>query len=255
MKRLLQTLAVLGGVALGGLAMAAAPVAAAEGQTTQAKQVTVIELFTSQGCSSCPPADELLGELDRRDDILALSFHVDYWDYIGWKDPFASPLYTQRQRDYARRFDLSYVYTPQAVIQGAAQEVGSHRGPILKAIERAKKLSRVPVTLSHAGKDGKLMISIPARSPAEKADVLMVVIDRTHETPVKRGENSGRMIKNFNVVRAIRRIGTWDGKALEISTSLADMSYDGGDYCVVMVQSTTTGRILGAAKLALFQGN
>jgi len=252
MARFFRTLTVLGGLALGGLAMAASPVAAAEGQ---ASQLTVVELFTSQGCSSCPPADELLGDLSKRDDVLALSFHVDYWDYIGWKDPFANPAYTQRQRDYARRFDLSYVYTPQTVIQGAAQEVGSHRGPILGAIERVKKREQVPVTLGHVGKDGKITVSIPARAVTEEADVLMVVIDRKHETPVKRGENGGRTLKNYNVVRAMRRIGTWEGKALQIPATLADMSYDGGDDCVVLVQSIATGRILGAAKLALRHRN
>ena len=98
----------------------------------------VVELFTSQGCSSCPPADALLGELAKRTDVLALGFHVDYWDYIGWKDPYASKLATKRQRQYAETFKLSYVYTPQMVVNGVTESVGSDRAGIEAAVEKAK---------------------------------------------------------------------------------------------------------------------
>src|SRR5215831_8685962 len=107
----------------------------------------VVELFTSQGCSSCPPADALLGELSKRSDVLALGFHVDYWDYIGWKDPYASKLATKRQRQYAESFKLSFVYTPQMIINGDAESVGSDRAGVEAAVEKAKTRPAVHPTL------------------------------------------------------------------------------------------------------------
>ncbi|MBT3306373.1 MAG: DUF1223 domain-containing protein, partial [Alphaproteobacteria bacterium] len=111
----------------------------------QAAPLTLVELFTSQGCSSCPPADAFLGELSKRSDVLALSVHVDYWDYIGWKDPFASPKNTERQRRYSKFLGMRYIYTPQLVIQGADHEVGSDRTKILAKIAKAAKLDQVAV--------------------------------------------------------------------------------------------------------------
>ncbi len=241
--RLRNVLIFLAGLFLSSLALAATPAAAAE-------KLTVVELFTSQGCSSCPPADKFLGELAERDDVLALSFHVDYWDYIGWKDPYASPRHTQRQQEYRSKLGLRYVYTPQTVIQGVEQEVGSDRSAILKAIDKVKSLPTVPVTVTDAG-GGTVVVSIPARDKAEAADIVMVVFDRKHETPIKRGENEGRTLKNFNVVRAMRQLGTWKGEAVEIEARLSDMEYTGGDVCAVLLQSRDTGRILGAAMLPI----
>ena len=238
----------LAGLFLAGLALTATPAAAGE-------KLTVVELFTSQGCSSCPPADSLVGELAERDDVLALSFHVDYWDYIGWKDPYASPRHTRRQKDYRSIFKLRYVYTPQIVIQGTEQKVGSDRSAILKAIDKVKDLPTVPVRLKSAGGDNDIVVAIPARASAETADILMVVFDRKHETPVKRGENEGRTLKNFNVVRAMRRLGTWRGEAVEIPARLSDMGYSGGDVCAVLLQSRDSGRILGAAMLPINRNN
>ena len=122
-----------------GLFMVAGPENGfAENHSAGFKPLVVVELFTSQGCSSCPPADEFLKDLSVRDDVLALSLHVDYWDYIGWKDPFAKPEFTNRQRQYAGVMRLRYVYTPQMVVQGIYQAVGSRRGDVLDFIEKAK---------------------------------------------------------------------------------------------------------------------
>ncbi len=235
-------------------ALAAAPFSLAAAE----RPLTVVELFTSQGCSSCPPADAFLGELAGRDDVLALSFHVDYWDYIGWKDPFASADHTRRQRDYSRKLGLRYVYTPQMVIKGAAHATGSHRSAVLDRIEKNLALARIPVELRQ-GDGGGVRLSIPDATAtgeaAEEADVWLVVFDREHLTPVRRGENRGRQLRNYKVVRRLSRIATWRGKALDMAVTVPDMVPGGGQACAVLVQSKETGRILGAAALGLDQPN
>ena len=234
-------------------ALAAAPFSLAAAE----RPLTVVELFTSQGCSSCPPADAFLGELAGRDDVLALSFHVDYWDYIGWKDPFASAEHTRRQRDYSRKLGLRYVYTPQMVIQGAAHVTGSDRSAVLDRIEKNRALAPLPVELRQ-GDDGAVRLSIadaPGKGAAEEAAVWLVVFDREHLTPVRRGENRGRKLRNYNVVRQLSRVATWRGKALDMAVTVPEMVPGGGQACAVLVQSKETGRILGAAALSLDRPN
>ena len=209
----------------------------------------MVELFTSQGCSSCPPADKFLGELTRRDDLLPLSVHVDYWDYIGWKDPFADPKNTQRQQRYSKKLGLRYVYTPQMVIQGAFDATGSDRAKVLRQIARAAKLERLAVTINLT-KDG-VRVVLPDAGRVETAAIWLAVFDRQHDTEVKRGENSGQTLRYYNVVRGMTRIGTWTGQALAITTTASDMSAEGRDSCAVIVQSVKTGRILGAARVDL----
>jgi len=210
--------------------------------------LTVVELFTSQGCSSCPPADELLGELAEREDVLALSMHVDYWDYIGWKDPFASPETTGRQRDYARQFGLRYVYTPQMIVHGTTQVTGSDRTQVLDHIARAPARDQIDVDMRRDGADAIVVTVGEGRGTA--AAVWLVMVDRSHVTQVLSGENRGTEMNNYNVVRKLKRIGTWDGKAMTIPVPMPD---DGntGDLCAVFVQAGTTGPILGAARLDL----
>ena len=215
----------------------------------------VLELFTSQGCSSCPSADALLGELsDTRDDVVALSFHVDYWDYIGWEDPFASAETTARQRAYAKSLGIAYVYTPQLVIDGAHHVVGSRRDDVRNAIAASKtvKARRVPVSLASTASGG-LAIEIGADdSYYGSARILLVAIDRTHTTSVDAGENRGRTLTNYNVVREFRSVGRWTGGAT--SLELGPESATGlGDGCAVLVQQGWEGhgRILGADLLWL----
>ena len=235
-------------------ALAAAPFSLAAAE----RPLTVVELFTSQGCSSCPPADAFLGELAGRDDVLALSFHVDYWDYIGWKDPFASADHTRRQRDYSRKLGLRYVYTPQMVIQGAAHVTGSDRSAVLDRIEKNRALARIPVELRQ-GDDGGVRLFIPdapaTGEAAQEAAVWLVVFDREHLTSVRRGENRGRKLRNYNVVRQLSHIATWRGKALDMAVTVPDMVPGGGQACAVLVQSKETGRILGAAAFGLDRPN
>ena len=208
-----------------------------------------IELFTSQGCSSCPPADAQLGKLVRRPDIVALSFHVDYWDYIGWKDPFASRQSTERQRAYARVLKQRYVYTPEMVFDGAAHEPGDNRGEVDAMMQRAQKRTPVRATpqLTHAV-DGPLTITLADfKLENGKADVTLTVYDRYHRTPVPRGENTGATLENFNVVRRMESIGSWDGKAA--TWTVAADRFATGQGIAVLVQQADHGPMLGCNKL------
>ena len=162
----------------------------------------VVELFTSEGCSSCPPADALLGELASRPGVLALSFHVDYWDQLGWKDPFSSSQATQRQNRYATLLHLATVYTPQIVVDGRWEAVGSDRADVEHALDRARSEHReVPVTL--ALDHGQAQIKLGPSSNAAAAAVLLIGFDRRHVTAVKRGENGGRTLAHVDVVRGV----------------------------------------------------
>ncbi|MCP5368675.1 MAG: DUF1223 domain-containing protein [Hyphomicrobiales bacterium] len=227
--------------------------AASDPSPTQAGRsgLIVVELFTSQGCSSCPPADAYLRELAEVDGILPLSMHVDYWDYIGWKDPFAMPAVKNRQRDYAVHFGLRYVYTPQAVVHGTVQATGSDRRAIGRAIDALRGAEQLAVTLSH-GADGGLSVALPGGAAPDKgARVMLVVFDNQHETAIKRGENRGRTLKYRNVVRAFRSLGAWDGQAETLQVSAKDLGAMPGDACAVIVQAVDSGHVLGAASLPL----
>jgi hypothetical protein len=197
----------------------------------------VVELFTSQGCSSCPPADELLTELAGQPGIVALSLHVDYWDYIGWKDPYASQQYTARQQRYAEALNLRYVYTPQIVVDGRTNVVGSHRAEVLSAIAAAAKRDR-PIAISFDMGDGGKVIIPEGHAPGVGATVWLAVYDREHLTEVRRGENAGRRLRNANVVRSFERLGTWTGARLEIPLGLSDARAHGRAGCAVIVQSS-----------------
>ena len=209
------------------------------------QNLTVVELYTSEGCSSCPPADKFVSELSKRDDILALSLHVDYWDYIGWKDRFADPRYTQRQRGYAKLFQLRYVYTPQVVVDGVFEAVGSDRAKINSILAKARKARKVPVHLS--GNADGMVIDLPAADVGD-VRVYSVFYNRRRESQVKRGENSGRKLGHSNVVTDMIEIATWNGEATKISVPVSDK---GGEVCAVILQSMSTGRIIGASRLSL----
>ena len=219
------------------LAAALAPVAA-----VAADRPVVVELFTSQGCSSCPPANAYLNDLVRdRGDVLALAFHVTYWDRLGWKDPFSIEAATERQDHYGRRFgDGSY--TPEIVVDGASSHVGSRRDEVGPAIDAAKRQSRTATNVGVSREGGQLTIDIGDGSGNGK--VLLVGFDHNHETAIRRGENGGRTLRESNVVRSVREVGDWQGKALHISEKFPE-----GEDAAVIVQ-TTDGRIVGAARLA-----
>ena len=207
-----------------------------------------IELFTSQGCSSCPPADLQLGTLSRRSDIVALSYHVDYWDYIGWKDRFASRETTERQRAYARTMKQRYVYTPEMVVDGIGHDPGLSIEPISTLLAEAHRRSpqRATPELSRSP-DGVLSVKLAAFRLDGPADVVLAVYDRRHSTAIGRGENGGRTLENFNVVRRFETLARWDGTAASWTVSPDRFKPEQG--MAVLVQRADLGPMLGCNKL------
>jgi hypothetical protein len=202
----------------------------------------VVELFTSEGCSSCPPADALLAELaGSRADVLALSFHVTYWNDLGWRDPFSLAEATDRQRRYARLLPAE-VYTPQIVVDGRLDVVGSDRAGVLAAIAAASAGRPAPPPLSLTRQDGQAVIA--AGAGQGQADLLLVGYDREHRTAVGRGENAGRTLAEANIVRALRPIGAWHGAALALTVPLP-----AGERVAVLMQAAD-GHMLAAARMA-----
>ena len=209
----------------------------------------MVELFTSQGCSSCPPADAILGQLSGRTDLVTLTFNVDYWDYLGWKDTLASPIYTDRQREYARHMHSRSVYTPQAVIGGRVHAVGSNWREINSAIGDDQRRGDRHVPVSFKRKDGMLLLNIDAAPVDGEATIWLVRFDKRHDIDVQRGENAGTKLSYFNVVREIRDLGLWRGKAMEIALDREALGQDGADGCAVLIQTDRFGPIIGAAAM------
>ena len=246
---MLYTIKPILAAALIGLASGFGP---ADAASASSGQKVVVELFTSQGCSSCPPADKYLGELAKHDDVVALSFHVDYWNYIGWRDPYSDPKWTKRQQAYGKNLRKRYVYTPQMVIDGQTESVGSRRGQVRYLISRAMKSQKLAIEVSHPDHDN-LHIRIPASANHDgaPATVWLALYDAEHATAVKAGENEGATITNTNVVRSMSPVGTWRGKELTLSLMLADFGSTGRDGCAILVQERNIGRILGAVAIPL----
>jgi hypothetical protein len=239
----------LAGAVFGFFACMIATTAIADNHARVAPKA-IVELFTSQGCSSCVTADAYFAELAKRDDIVALSLHVDYWDYLGWKDTLADPAHTGRQRDYAAVRGSPRVYTPQIVLNGRTDFVGSNRSAIDDAIGHSAL--PVPVTMRHG--DGTVEIEVAARPIRTMwpATIRLVLLTSETEVPISRGENAGSTIEYYNVVRAMRPIGMWDGEAVKITLPEKELMVDGVDACAIIVQEDQPkgpGQILGAAWL------
>ena len=209
----------------------------------------VVELFTSPGCSSCPPADRLLGDLAKSPDLIALSFPVDYWDYIGWKDTLADPAFTARQKAYAAQRGDGQVYTPQAVIDGVAHVVGSDKMEISGALTSAahrKGALTVPVSLSVA--NGKVAIDVGAAAAdtPRKASVWLLDTIPSKTVSIGRGENTGKSVTYTNVVRKISKLGDWTGEPAHFE--MASRLNQGGYVVLLQAGEPGPGPILGAAK-------
>jgi hypothetical protein len=209
----------------------------------------VVELFTSQGCNSCPPADRLLGELADRDDVLPLSFHVTYWDRLGWPDTFGLEGSTQRQEGYADWLGLNRVYTPQMVIGGRIDVVGSARGRVLEAIELLHSHAEPGPQLAVTG--DRLAVGAGSR---DDATVWLIAFDDHHDVAIERGENRGRTIRYRNVVRKILDLGAWDGRATTLRLPLERLAAGGRDAVAVLVQREADGAILAAERVDLPPG-
>jgi hypothetical protein len=210
-------------------------------------QPVVVELFTSQGCSSCPPADALLGELAGRQNVIALAFHVDYWDSIGWRDPYSTPQATERQRRYVEALRLSSAFTPQAVIGGRRSVVGSDRQGIEAATAQGAASG---VHVEAAVMQNELVVSLPDGGDRRNHDVTLVAYLPQATTRVGRGENSGRTLTEFNIVRQFRRLGAWTGNAATWRVPLDSLPSD-ATRAAVLVQEANQGAIAGAVAIAL----
>lgn len=216
---------------------------------------TVLELFTSQGCSSCPAADKLMGKLAARRDIIALSLPVHYWDYLGWKDTLANPKNGDRQRAYAAKRGDREVYTPQMVVNGLSDVVGSDAAKIDAAIERTSNALRgslVPVAVRMS--DEKLIIEAGAAPPNGKytaGTLWLATVTKEVEVSIRRGENAGKKVDYFNVVRELTRVGAWKGEAVTYTVPAEKAQEEEADLCVLLLQADETGAIIGAAQLAL----
>lgn len=228
-------------------AMALALGAAAE---PSASGPTVVELYTSQSCYSCPPAEAFLGELAERDDLLALEFHVDYWDDLvygaagRWKDLFSSPQYTRRQKAYARRMASTRVYTPQMVVEGRSAVVGSQRGKVFDAIEtnRAQRVEGASLAVSQAAGGGlSLTLEGEAAAPAE---LWLVTFDKAHVTRVQAGENKGKTLANHHVVTEMTQLARWEGGPLQLDLDSPPNGANRG--CAILLQEERQGPILAA---------
>lgn len=216
----------------------AAPVAAQENPV-------VVELFTSQGCSSCPAADAILHELAEREDVIALALHVDYWDYIGWKDPFGDPAHADRQRAYAAAGKRQSVYTPEMVVNGVTDLVGAKPMKVSNAIaDHAKQSARARLSLSRSG----TTLTIQAQALAAiggPVEVHMLRYTPRQTTQIKRGENRGKTLDYANVVEGWTVIGRWDG----VSPLTLSAQMEGDKPAVVILQEAQTGPIVAAARL------
>ncbi len=234
--------------------LAAAAFFAAGGPPAGAEPRAVVELFTSQGCSSCPPADRLLGELARDPSLVTMSLPIDYWDYIGWKDTLAKPRHTVRQRFYAKTRGDGDVFTPQVVVNGLTHAVGSDKAAIEQAIAESRREGAtldLPVKLAVA--DGKLTVNVLGAG-TEKAggEVWLCALGTAVPVAIGRGENSGHTLTYHNVVRRWVKLGDWTGATRTFSVPLADL--ESADAAAVIVQAGTAdrpGTMLGAALAAL----
>lgn len=220
------------------------PAARADEQKT-----IVVELFTSQGCSSCPPADEYMHELTARPGVLALSMNVDIWDYLGWKDSLGSHENTLRQQAYARRMPQRQVYTPQSIVDGMMDVVGSRKGQVDAAIDSRRATTGPRLALALDGADLAITVDAAPDYAGPQATVwLMRKLSRA-EVDIGAGENAGRKITYVNVVRAISGIGSWKGEALTLRVPRRDSMAPPHDGYAVLVQAEGEGEILAAGSI------
>jgi hypothetical protein len=219
----------------------------------QAEQRGVIELFTSQGCSSCPAADKLVGELALDPSLVSISLPIDYWDYLGWKDTLADPRNTARQKAYSKVRGDREVYTPQVVVNGSLHALGSDHGAIEQAIAKSRqKAMTLPLTLAIA--DGRLTIAVPGGGVRSDAEVWICGVTKAVTVAIKRGENQGKTITYHNVARRWIKLDDWNGKEQTWTVPIRDFGGEGIDGAAVLVQSGTVEKpnaMLGAGFASL----
>jgi len=225
-------------------------------QTARSEPRAIIELFTSQGCSSCPPADKLIAEYARDPSVIALTLAVDYWDYLGWKDTLALGSHSSRQRAYAKTRGDRQVYTPQAVVGGAVQALGNDKSDIERAIRQVREQHAplmLAVAMALAG--DKLTVALPgSKDEKGQAEIWLCPITKSVPVSIGRGENNGRTITYANVVRRWIKLGDWSGKAGTFNVPIKDFQTGNIDSVAVMVQSGVASAprfMLGAAQIGI----
>jgi hypothetical protein len=216
----------------------------------------VVELFTSQGCSSCPPADKIIGELAKDPSVIALSMPIDYWDYLGWKDTLADPRFSARQKAYSHMRGDRDVYTPQVVVNGETHVIGSDRPGIEGAINNTQKdgVMSVPVTMTLAGKQINVSVAAGKGPSTAHGEVWICSVSKAVPISIARGENRGREVTYHNVVRNLLKVGDWNGNSGSWSVPLENISREGVDAAVVYIQDGSRdkpGPMLGAAFTSL----
>lgn len=245
----------------GLLALAAAASISAGADKDGTRVPVLLELFTSEGCSSCPPADRLLEVLDQKQpvsgaDLIVLSEHVDYWDRLGWKDPFSSPQYSARQQEYASKFSRDGVYTPQLVVDGRFGFVGSDEREAVSAIQKAMREPKMAVAISNISRDGNLVaahIEWPASAQnarGGKAVLYVAIADNKAESHVTRGENGGRNLAHVGVSRVLKQVGPIaleSAFAKDVTVSVQPGAGSNGMRLVAFIQEPRSGHVLGVA--------
>jgi hypothetical protein len=221
-------------------------------QQDKDRRLVVVELFTSQGCSSCPPADRLQAELATRNDVLALTFPVDYWDYLGWRDTLATPANSERQVEYAQRSQSGRVFTPQMIVDGRGSVVGSRRQDVLSEITKERSDAQTTVPLSIEVKDGKVFVSVPNAHDALKgaethsATLWLFPFSKTDIVQIAGGENRGRSMIYAHVVHDQIGLGQWSGEAATFEHTLSGNDRDTFGYAAIL-QDDKVGPVIGAA--------
>ncbi|MGA7411414.1 MAG: DUF1223 domain-containing protein [Bryobacteraceae bacterium] len=232
-----------------------------------ARNAVLLELFTSEGCSSCPPADRLLEALDRTQpiggvDIIVLSEHVDYWNSLGWRDPFSSTALTERQSNYASKLHLESVYTPQMIVDGKSELVGSNEAKVKEAIEAVAHVEKAPLqiqALEPQGKKSRIRISLQHWPAGEsgRATLLLAIASNQTQSRVSAGENSGKQLTHVAVVRSLQSLGDIE-VGVPLSRDIAipvNPAAKDSVRIVAFIQDTKSQRILGVAQLRPGQGN
>ena len=234
---------------LRGLLLAASCIVLSSATAGPERVPVLVELFTSEGCSSCPPADRLLGLLDSQ--AIVLSEHVDYWDTLGWKDRFSSPAFTERQEAYVHQFGIDGPYTPQMVINGAEQIVGSDRAALLQAVEKedaeSPRMSLRIVSFSVAANTLTVNLATSGDVPKQGADLMAVLADDSDRSNVLRGENSGRSLAHVAVARSITRVANVKmagDQTVQIPIP-ASFQATQGHHLILFAQTPGNGRVLG----------
>lgn len=206
----------------------------------------VVELFTSEGCSSCPPADELVDQIQKRNQehVYILAFHVDYWDHQGWKDAFGDPEFTKRQRQYAEWLDLQTLYTPQVVVNGTSEYVGSHGGPILGAIaDGLEQEATTTLILEGTVKGDKVNIRYQGDGDEKNSELVLALVQQSAQSNVRAGENSGRRLSHVQVVRRMAHVPLGVDRKKEIAIELPSDFTEKGWEVIGFVQNRTEGNI------------